>query len=236
MLFSAIIPAHKEERFIGGCLASIEAAAKPFPGEVEVIVVLNRCTDRTEEIARNLGAIIVRKDSKDLARIRNAGAQVAGGDIIVTIDADSRMTPNMLQEVYRRLSSGQHIGGGVLIKPERISLGIFMSLLTVVPVVLWQRMSAGLLWCYRGDFKAIGGFDESLVSVEDLDFAKRLKRHGRRKGKRFATITKAHIVTSCREFDLFGDWYLFKNPRLVWRIFTGKDQKAADSFFYDVDR
>ena len=74
------------------------------------------------------------------------------------------------------------------------------------------------------------------MSVEDLDFAKRLKSHGRNQGKRFKTITKAHIVTSCRKFDMFGDWYLIQNPGFVWRIFTGKSQQDADSFYYDVDR
>jgi hypothetical protein len=36
--------------------------------------------------------------------------------------------------------------------------------------------------------------------------------------------------------EIFGDWFLLKNPRLVWKIFQGKDQKAADRFYYDVDR
>ena len=49
--FSTIIPAHDEEHFIGLCLESIRVAAEPYPNQVEVIVVLNRCSDRTEEIA-----------------------------------------------------------------------------------------------------------------------------------------------------------------------------------------
>jgi len=88
----------------------------------------------------------------------------------------------------------------------------------------------------REDFEAIDGFNEDMISLEDLEFAKRLKTHGKRTGKRFTTITKAHIVTSCRKFDIFGDWFLVRNPRLVWRILTGKSQKAADQFFYDVER
>jgi hypothetical protein len=74
------------------------------------------------------------------------------------------------------------------------------------------------------------------VSAEDLDFAKRLKTYGKKKGKRFKTITRAHIITSCRKFDTFGDWYLFKNPGLVWKIMRGDDQKAADLFYYHTER
>jgi hypothetical protein len=36
------------------------------------IVVINRCTDATEEIARRRGARIVRDDSRNLARIRTS--------------------------------------------------------------------------------------------------------------------------------------------------------------------
>jgi len=236
MKFSILIPAHNEEAFIGACLASIENAAKNYAGDIEIIVALNRCTDRTEEIARKHGAITVREDCRNLAKIRNSAARFAAGKVIVTIDADSRMTANMLEEIDQKLSSGKFIGGGVVILPERMSFGIFMSLLVILPALLIYRVSSGLFWCSRQDFEAIGGFNESLVSAEDIDFARRLKSHGKNRGKRFKTITKAHIITSCRKFDAFGDWFLLKNPRLVWKIFRGKDQKAADKFYYDVSR
>ena len=52
MRFSILIPARNEETFLPGCLASIKVAAEPFPDQVEVIVAVNRCTDRTEDIRR----------------------------------------------------------------------------------------------------------------------------------------------------------------------------------------
>lgn len=236
MKFSIIIPAHNEEAFIGACLESIENAAKNYAGDIQIIVALNRCTDRTEEIARKQGAITVREDRRNLAKIRNTAARSAVGKIIVTIDADSRMTANMLEEIDQKLSTGKFIGGGVVILPERLSLGIFMSLLIILPALMIYRVSGGLFWCYRQDFEAIDGFNESLVSAEDIDFARRLKSYAKLRGKRFKTISKAHIITSCRKFDAFGDWFLFKNPHLVWKIFQGKDQKAADKFYYDVNQ
>jgi hypothetical protein len=236
MKFSVIIPAHNEEAFIGRCLDSIERSAQPCAGGTETIIALNRCTDRTADIALNHGAIIVKEDAKNLAKIRNAAARSAAGEIIVTIDADSRMSPNMLKEIEKNLSTGKFIGGGVVILPERMSFGIFASLLAILPAVFIYRVSGGLFWCYRKDFEALGGFNESLVSAEDIDFARRLKFYGKSQNKRFKTLTKAHIVTSCRKFDEFGDWFLFKNPGLVWKIFQGKDQKAADRLYYDVKR
>jgi glycosyltransferase involved in cell wall biosynthesis len=235
--FSIIIPARNEEKFLPGCLASIAAASEPFPGEVEIIVAINRCSDRTEEIARAAGARIVHEDARNIARIRNAAVKGATGEILVTIDADSRMSRGMLVTIEQLLSSGKYIGGGVMIYPERWSLGILATgLIVLLPLALRHRVSGGLFWCSREDFWGAGGFDERWMSVEDLDFAHRLKAYGKQKGKRFKTIFKDHIVTSCRKFDQFGDWYLVLNPGFVRRIFSGRSQKDADHFYYDVQR
>jgi glycosyltransferase involved in cell wall biosynthesis len=234
--FSIVIPAHNEEKYLPRCLASIGAAASPYPGEVEVIVALNRCTDGTEAVARAAGAKTVVEDARNMAAIRNAGARAATGEFLLTIDADSRMSPNMLETVDRALSSGRYVGGGVAILPERWSPGIIASALLLIPLALKYRISGGLFWLRRQDFEAIGGFDERFVSVEDVDFARRLKSYGKRKGKRFGHLFGAHIVTSCRKWDQFGDWYMVTHPRFVSRILSGRDQEAADKLYYDAER
>jgi glycosyltransferase involved in cell wall biosynthesis len=99
--FSVIIPAHNEESYIGDCLASIEAAARFLSEEAEIVVALNRCTDGTKSICKNHNALIVEEDSKNLAKIRNTAAHKATGNVIVTIDADSRMTANMFEEIVK---------------------------------------------------------------------------------------------------------------------------------------
>ena len=234
--FSVIIPARNEEKHLPKCLESIHAAAGPFDSDVEIVVALNRCTDRTEEIALEHGAKIAHDDSRNLSKIRNAAARLARGEILVTIDADSWMADNMLVEVDRLLRTGKYIGGGVKMWPERWSPGIVASGLLLAAIILWHRVSGGLFWCLRKDFEAIGGFNEELVSLEDLDFAKRLKDHGKSQGKRFKTIAKSYIVTSCRKFDTFGDWFIIRHPRFVYQILRGKNQEAADRLFYDVQR
>ncbi len=234
--FSILIPARNEEKYLPGCLESLTRAAEPFRNQIEVIVAVNRSTDRTEEIALAHGAVVVHSDARNLAKIRNTAAKAASGDIIVTVDADSRMSPRMLLDIDRLLRTGRYIGGGVMIWPERWSLGIMATGIMLLPLVLRHRVSGGLFWCLRVDFEAIGGFDETWVSVEDLDFAKRLKAYGKSKGQRFGTIMSSHIVTSCRKFDTLGDWFLIRDPGFVRRIFTGKSQRDADRLYYDFDR
>jgi glycosyltransferase involved in cell wall biosynthesis len=234
--FSILIPARNEEKYLPGCLESIARAAEPFPDQVEVIVCVNRCTDRTEEIAVALGAKIVHTDARNLAKIRNTAAAEANGEIIVTIDADSRMSPNMLRDIDRLLRGGRYIGGGAMIYPERWSLGIVATGLMLLPLAIRHRVSGGLFWCLLEDFQAIGGFDENWISVEDLDFAKRLKAYGKTKGKRYGTTFRSYIITSCRKFDTFGDWFLVRDPAFVRRIFSGKSQADADRLYYDFEK
>lgn len=231
---SLIVPAHNEAAFLTGCLEAARKAAERIDAGVEIIVVLNRCTDETETIARGHGCVIVREDARNLSKIRNAGAAAASGEVIVTCDADSRMHSDSFREILRRLDSGKIVGGGAMVYPERWSPGIVASALAILPYLAFTGVSFGLFWCLKRDFDAIGGFDDRFVSVEDVDFARRLKRHGRASGRGWGTLVRAALVTSCRKFDQFGDWYLFKNPAFVRRVFRGDDQKAADHFWYDV--
>lgn len=235
MKFSVVIPAHDEAGNIGRCLDAIARAATDVAGRVEVIVVLNRCTDATESIARERGAKIIRDDSRNIAMIRNAGVRAATGEIIVTIDADSVMSPNMLNEVAAKLGTGKFIGGGVPIRMERVSLGILLTgalIFSFIP----PGISLGMFWCRREDFEALGGFNEALRVAEDVDFAKRLRAHGRKKNKRYGTLWKTRITTSTRKFDRLGDWYFVLRPRSVWLAVRGIDDGCADKLWYDFKR
>ena len=231
---SLVVPAHNESAFLPACLEAAHLAAERIDAGVEIIVVLNRCTDDTEEIARRHGCRIVREDAKNLSSIRNAGIAAAEGEMIVTCDADSRMHPDSFKEILRRLDLGKVVAGGALVFPERWSVGIVASALSIVPYLAFTGVSFGMFWFWKRDFDEIGGFDTRFVSVEDVDFARRLKAHGRKSGRSWGTLVRAPLVTSCRKFDQFGDWYLFRNPAFVRKVFRGDDRKAADRFWYDV--
>ena len=121
-----------------------------------------------------------------------------------------------------------------------MSLGIIVSsayiATQIIPIMKKHKtaLMGGMFWCYREDFEKLGGFDESMVSVEDMDFAIRLKQLGDSCGKKYGVLKKSYIVTSSRKFDQFGDWYLVKNRSLTKAIFTGKDREAADKFYYNA--
>ncbi|HNE89987.1 MAG TPA: glycosyltransferase [Actinomycetota bacterium] len=235
-VISVVIPAHNEQRTLPGCLDAVDTAARRVSGSVEVVVATNRCTDQTADIARQRGATVVDVPGRNIARVRNAGATTAQGRSLVMVDADSRMSAGTLAEVQARLTGGRTIGGGARVLPERWSPGIVATGLLLGVVLARHRVTAGLFWCRRDDFLTLGGFDESRISGEDVDFARRLRALGAARGQRFGTLRRGHIVTSCRKFDEFGDWYVVRNPGLVRRVLKGDPDPQVDRFYYGFPR
>lgn len=239
MNISIVIPAHNEERYIGKCLASINNQLIPDEVSIETIVVINRCSDRTEEVAKSYGAIVLSNESKNISAIKNTGVNAAKSEWIITIDADSWMSQGVLAEVCRSARSFNCLGGGIRIKPERMSLGIACGYgMMLVPAYI-LGLSFGMYWFRKSDFEAIGGFDEKRHIAEDVDFLRKLKSHGRKFGKRHKIISKVSIVTSCRKFDEFGDWHfvrIFSNPLQVRRAISGKDKEYLDKNWYETKR
>jgi glycosyltransferase involved in cell wall biosynthesis len=239
MKISIVVPAHNEEKYIGKCLTSISDLEVPSWVELEVLVVLNRCTDRTESIARGFGARVVSNDSKNLSSIRNEGVKAATGEWIVTIDADSWLSENTLVEICKGIDSKKVVGGGITMRPERWSFGIAVGYFMVALAAVFSGVSFGLYWFKKEYFESINGFDESKLIGEDMDFYTRLKKHGRSISKGHKKIYRSHITTSCRKFDQFGDWYflrIYSNPLQVSRAEKGTDQKFLDKYWYDVKR
>ena len=172
-LLSIAIPAHNEERYIERCIRSVLASAASAGQTVEIVVALNRCTDRTREIAESLGAICVVEDRRSIAAVRNAAVRASTSAAVATLDADNWMREGTVGEILRCVYDGRFIGGGSQVLPERMSLGIAFSLLALLPHVIGRNLPAVMFWFLRESFDQINGFNEDMVSLEDLDFARR---------------------------------------------------------------
>ena len=74
---SVIVPAFNEEKLIGETLRTIQEAMRAFARagwETELVVCDNNSTDRTAELARAAGAVVVFEPVNQIARARNKGA------------------------------------------------------------------------------------------------------------------------------------------------------------------
>ncbi|MBN2311702.1 MAG: glycosyltransferase [Candidatus Hydrogenedentes bacterium] len=231
--FSVVIPACDEERYLPACLAGIERAAARLDEPVEVVVADNMSRDGTAAMARERGAAVVSVEEKCLSVVRNRGAAAATGRYLVFIDADSIMSDGMLVTLKDVLDSGRYIGGGVAhVRPDRLSLGILCSILCFAPFAIWRiRASAVVFYTTPEAFNELGGFDERLYAVEDIDFANRMRALGKRRGLRYKNLLRAYVTTSTRKFDEFGDWFVLRHPIRVWKAFRN-DREVAHDLWY----
>lgn len=117
---SIVIPAHDERQVIDRCLASILRDAEP--GEFEIVVACNGCTDDTAERARTHGpdvrVLVIEEASKPAAL--NAGDQAATRFPRLFVDADIEMDT----DAVRRTAAALRDGSALAAAPRlRVDLG-----------------------------------------------------------------------------------------------------------------
>jgi glycosyltransferase involved in cell wall biosynthesis len=91
---SALVVAHDEERQLADCLACLGFAD-------EVVVVLDRCRDRSREIALEFTERLVEGAWEREGPRRHAGIAASRGEWILEVDADERVTPELAAEIRR---------------------------------------------------------------------------------------------------------------------------------------
>ena len=210
---SVVIPAFNEEYELPATLAAFKTAADNYRAKypkhkIEFIVVDNASTDKTAAIAAEWGAKVVYESHRQIARARNTGARMATGEILVTCDADSRPHPEVFSKIESELARGVFAGGvRVWAKPLKLTqLPIFLA---VNFVSFCLRLPAGMYFIKRQDFIEVGGFDESLYALEDVNLAGRLRREARRRKQKISILWTYPILTSTRKFRVcrMRDWF-----------------------------
>ncbi len=106
---SVVIPAHNEEAYLPACLESLARQDFAFP--YEVIVVNNGSTDKTAEVARRLGAIVVDEPHFGITWARQRGLEHSKGEIIACVDADTYVASDWLRQIHEAFSKDKETVG-----------------------------------------------------------------------------------------------------------------------------
>ena len=186
MSLSVIIPVYNGGEKFRRCLASLTASPREAD---EIIVVADGDTDDSYLLAKAFANHVFRLPStQGPARARNFGAAQARGQILLFIDADV-MVPPQLIEMVRRAFKGQPeidaLFGSYDDEPSEPNfLSQYRNLLHHY-VHQHGREDASTFWAgcgavRRDTFLSIGGFDESYTrpSMEDIELGYRLKKAG----------------------------------------------------------
>ena len=238
--FSLIIPAYNEEAYLPQLFETVEKARLNYPHgaeKIEIIVADNGSTDATAQIARMHGYRVVNVEKRAIAAARNCGAHSARGEVLAFVDADSKIHIETFNAIDRCLSTGKVVAGATGIKMERMSPGIAVAYMLIVPLMVCLGMDAGVVFCLREDFEKIGGYKEEMLAAEDIRFLWDLKRLGKISGRKLARVTSARTITSTRKFDELGDWHyvaMILRTLLVVPFSRKKVKKIIEDYWYDV--
>jgi glycosyltransferase involved in cell wall biosynthesis len=212
-VISFVIPAYNEEHLIAGTLSALREAARTAGEPHEILVVDDGSSDRTAAVAQELGAQVVRVNCRQISAARNAGAREARGDLLVFVDADTRVHGALVRAAFEAMRTGA-AGGGSAVRFDE-PLPAYARLLATLLVALMRsaRLAAGcFLFCTREAFEAVGGFDERLYGAEEIVMSQALKRQGR------FVVLREYAITSGRKLRAHSGRELLGT---LMRLFSG---------------
>jgi glycosyltransferase involved in cell wall biosynthesis len=94
---SVVIITYNEEANLPRTLESVKPLVAD--GKGEIIIVDSHSTDRTVEIARSCGAKVFIEDWKGYAAQKNSALEKAGGDWILSLDADESIDEGLVAQI-----------------------------------------------------------------------------------------------------------------------------------------
>lgn len=246
MRFSVIIPAYNEASYLPRLLDSVRAAAWHLPADtVEIVVADNSSTDATADIARGAGCRVATVTKRSIAAARNGGAAMASGEIFCFIDADSALHPKTFERIDAAMRDPRVIAGATGITLERLSPGLLVVYMIMLPIAWLTGFDTGVVFCRREDFEAIGGYDENMLLAEDVNFLNDLKKLGKERGQTLRRVKDVEALGSTRKFDEHGDWHYFMlviqivrcMVRVGFRIDSKQDEiPEITDYWYEPNR
>jgi glycosyltransferase involved in cell wall biosynthesis len=188
-LISVVVPLLDDAEHLP---AQLEALARQdWTGDWEVVVADNGSRDGGAAVAERglaalrAGRLVSAGPRRSAGHARNAGAAAAAGDLLAFCDADDVVDPSWLTELAAAAGDADLVAGAVdsdrlnaplprswhRRPPRQVALeGLgFLVHASGTNTAVWARV-----------FHDLGGFDESLLAGEDIDFSWRAQLAGHR--------------------------------------------------------
>ena len=241
MTISVIVCAHNEAQYLTACLHSLLAQTRTPD---EILVINNASTDSTRAVAETVAGVrVVDEPRKGLVVARETGRRLAGGDLLVYLDADCRAPLTWLERIERRFTRDPKLiamsgpyrfydwdwWGRTLIRAYDFTLAPATQLLVKYLLRVGTVFYGGNFAVRRSALEAIGGFDTSIeFHGEDTNLGRRLFARGR-----VRLCHDCYLYTSARRYVAMGRGAVF---RLYIRNFTSEllHHRPKDTTHVDV--
>jgi len=177
---TVVIPVHDGARFLAEALESVARQCL----DLEVVVVDDGSTDRSGEIARDLGATVLRQEQRGHGPARNAGIAASRAPLIVFLDADDLIPPYGLAVQVEHLATHRETVGVIGMQEYVVLDGAPLPGWALVDGIggvdaIRRPYATGVL-ARRLAFDLIGGFDPRFRHAADVDWLFRARDLGHR--------------------------------------------------------
>jgi glycosyltransferase involved in cell wall biosynthesis len=219
LLVSLAIPTYNYGQYIS---EAIESVLSQTYQNIEIIIVDDGSTDNTREVVRKYPMVkYIYQKHAGILRSMNRVAMISKGEYFMGIGADDKLHPNYVERCVNEINKDNHIA---FVWTARQEFG--QSNKVRMPRILHHRFSifngtggqlGAALW-RRKVFLEVGGEDETLPALEDLDLAIRICRKGW-KGKPifeplyFYRIHRHQLSARVRKENLYS--YLYSKYPLM---------------------
>lgn len=205
MTISIVMPVLNE----GDTLAQRLHALQPLRARgVRLVVADGGSTDATWALARALADVVVLAPRGRAAQM-NAGARVAGGDVLLFLHADTQLPPGADGLITRALEGGAAWGRfDVRISGRSALLRVVAAFMNARSRLSGIATGDQAMFVRRDVFDAQGGFAPQPL-MEDVELSTRLKQHSA------PACLREPVITSGRRWDQHGVW---RTIVLMWRL------------------
>ena len=187
---SIVIPAWNEESCIGRTLESILAVTE-HRGDTEIVVSVSG-NDRTADIADGFPVIICRSEKGRAVQMNN-GAAKCSGRILYVLHADTIPPATFCDDIIDAVGQGKQAGCFQMNFDDPDWLMQLFGWFTQFPLPICRGGDQSL-FITKDLFTKIGGFDQSLQVMEDIEIIERIERNAG------FTILESRVTTSSRKY------------------------------------
>jgi GT2 family glycosyltransferase len=182
---SIVIPVLNGEKTIAKCLDAL-LKLDFDQDQYEIIVVDNNSTDATKSLVLGYPVAYFFETKSGAAAARNCGARHASGAVLCFVDGDCCVEKDWLAKLMRHFddSSVSAVLGVCLHQEKSLADSMYIHEYEVdwaSRYVLGEdlfALSSANCAIRKDVFQTLGGFDESLLAVEDIDLGMRLFLNG----------------------------------------------------------
>ena len=226
-IISIIIPVLNEAKIIQSILNELQQHS-----QVEIIVVDGGSQDNTVAVARQVGVKVISLLHKGRAAQMNAGANIARGDILLFLHADTKLPSNFVELVVKTLEPSDVVAGAfeLAIDGEARSLRWIELLVKMRSRLFSLPYGDQAIFISKKAFINLGGF-ANLPIMEDFEFIKRIRRQGK------IAIAPAVVVTSGRRWQKLGVWKTtLINQAIIAGYYLGISPPKLSKFYRNRGR